>query len=87
MAGLECRITIEMQRRRAVATLHRNEARGLGLGSDEGDYACFVLLASTEAVGNSCTPVFICEFLNGRVGNIHTERVSFVDTDEEGVIL
>lgn len=84
-SGMEIHIT--MPRRRAVATLHSGQAKKYGLGYDAGDYECFVLFTSQETDGDDIAPVFVCEFLNGCVGNIYTERVSFVDTDDEGVIV
>lgn len=77
-------------RRRAKARLHSGFAKKLDLtDTDElkyEEYDCFVLLAAQEADGDEATPIFVCEFLNGRVGNVYTECVRFVDT-EDGVIL
>lgn len=80
-------IKVEMPRRRAVASLYKSTANKLGLGPEGGDYECFVLFATQEADEQGCTPVFVCEFLNGRVGNVYTERVSFIDTDDKGDIV
>ena len=72
-------------RRRAKARLRNLTAGNIGLlyntEQDLNEYDCFVLLATHD--GDE--PVFVCEFLNGAVLNVYTERVRFVDT-EEGMI-
>lgn len=81
-------VTVKMPRRRAYARLSPRQASRHGLGSSGGDYPCFVLATLQETNEDaSLSPVFVCEFLNGCVGNVYTERVSFTDTDDEGNII
>ena len=47
------------------------------------EHECYVLGAFQDNDGNSARPVFTCEFSNGKVFNVPTEMVRFVDTDEE----
>ena len=88
MAGLTCEVV--MPRRSAKATVHSSFAKKLGLTDTEElkyeEYDCFVLFTGQESDGDETTPVFVCEFLNGRVGNVYTESVRFVDT-EEGILI
>ena len=79
-------INVCMPRRHAYARLSKYAANKVGL-PDAGDYECFVLFGSTEADEDGSTPVFVCEFLNGNVYNVPTESVSFIDTDDRGVII
>lgn len=82
-------IEVAMPRRRAIAKLHQVFAKRLDLPIYEGKqtayYGCFVLAVLAEADAEGSTPVFVCEFLNGHVGNVYTENVTFLDT-EEGVL-
>lgn len=79
---------LTLPRRRAVAQLTPRQAKDYGLGSEAGDYECFVLATLQETDSHIGTiPVFVCEFINGCVGNIYTERVSFIDTDDKGEII
>ena len=80
------RIEVQMPRRRAVARISKYAANKIGF-PDAGDYECLVLFGSTEADEDGSVPVFVCEFLNGNVYNVPTESVSFIDTDDKGVIL
>lgn len=84
---MDIAIKVELPRRRAVASVDKSIANRLGLGPEGGDYECFVLFATQESDEQGCTPVFVCEFLNGCVGNIYTGRVSFIDTDDKGDIV
>ena len=83
-------IEVTLPRRSAKAKLHGIIAKDLGLIENYilsyDDYDCFVLFPSQEMDNGECTPVFVCEFLNGKIRNVPTEAVTFVDTDENGVI-
>lgn len=76
-------IQILHPRRKAKAAVHTTFARKLDLPTTEeygfSEYDCFVLLATHEADDDESTPVFVCEFMNGRVGNVYTELVRFVE--------
>lgn len=81
-------IEVKMPRRLAVAQVHELVAKRLGLPTPPdrtyGEYDCYVLGLLSEADESGSTPVFVCEFLNGRVGNIYTEKITFVNTEEGG---
>ena len=91
MNGWTGTITVEMQRRRAKAKLYTSTVKKLELSTKPAEtfeeHDCYVLFASQEMDTDSCTPVFVCEFNNGRVYNVPTEDVRFVDTDENGSII
>lgn len=78
MAGID--IEVLMPRREAVVRLTPYVVKKLGLDEDLGEHKCFVLLTTNEMDDGSCLPVFVCEFINGRVWNVPTDKVRFVDT-------
>ena len=84
-------LNMNLPRRRAKAKLYTSVVKKLGLSTEPAatfeEYDCHVLFASQEMDSDGCTPVFICEFNNGRVYNVPTEDVRFTDTDESGVII
>lgn len=73
---------VRMPRRPATAKIAPFVARKLDLDEDLEVHECFVLFASNEMDGEGCTPVFICEFMNGCVWNVPTEKVRFMDTQD-----
>lgn len=83
MSGLEWTIKIAMPRRRAAANITSAVANRYALGSVGGDYECCVLACLQETFGGDNTPIFVCEFKDGRVVNLPTEWVRFLDTKEE----
>lgn len=84
--GIPWQIQVVLHRRRAIATVNANIAKHYNLS--EGEQACFVLATSPEGdLEQGICPVFICEFTNGRVVNLPTECVRFIDTDERGEII
>ena len=81
-------IRIQMPRRRARAYV--DEETSVFYNIEQGYKECYVLGMSelTHMSGPKRTePVFVCEFPDGKVINIHTEWVKFLDTDEKGEIV
>lgn len=76
--------TIEMPRRHAVATINSYLAKRMNV--EPGEHDCYVLGLFQECDDEGAGPVFVCEMdSDGRVFNIHTEFIRFVDIAfEEG---
>ena len=69
-----------MPRRRAVAKV--NEYMSVVYGVPVGENECYVLAALNMIDSGDIMPIFVCEFMDGRVINIFTEDVRFVDIDD-----
>ena len=75
---------IKQQRRAALLKLTSYMANSYGL--PEGQVPCHVLGIFQETSEDGAEPVAVCEFDDGRVTNVSTGYIKFVDTDEMGVI-
>lgn len=71
-------ICIKMPRRSAIFKPDFYWSRHCKL-KEAHEHKCYVL----GAFQDENVPVFTCEFMDGKVFNVPTEMVRFVDTDEE----
>lgn len=70
-------MNINLPRRRAIIIV--NEAISVVYDIEQGEHECFVL----GLFQDNNAPVFVCELNDGKVVNIYTEYVRFLDKPEE----
>lgn len=71
-------IEVQMPRRAALATINSYVAKRMNV--EPGEYLCYVLGVFQESDDEGAGPVFVCEMhSDGRVFNLHTEFIQFVD--------
>jgi len=80
MAGLTLSVT--MERRAAEVTTNAWFEKKYGVAA--GTHKCHVLGLFQYTDGDEASPIFVVELNNGKVIEVGTETVRFVDTIQEG---
>ena len=80
MAGLTLSVT--MERRAAEITIGAWHAKKHNIAA--GTHKCHVLGLFQYTDGDEASPIFVVELNNGKVIEVSTETVRFVDTIQEG---
>lgn len=78
MAGLDGTITIATMRRRAEFNVPLYVANAMHI--PEGPTPCYVLGIFQSLDGDWAGPVAVCEMYDGRVAEVASDRVKFLDT-------
>lgn len=77
-------IQVNLPRRAAVATINSYVAKRMNVAP--GDHNCYILGLFQDTDDEGAGPVFVCEMKSdGRVFNLHTEFIRFVDEAREEV--
>lgn len=78
------KLSVNFEQPRRLANVKINKWHAQRLGIEAGVVPCYVLgLFQCAEEDNTAYPVFVCELMDGRVIEVVTEAVQFVDINME----